>query len=155
MFSIGYAAPETIQQLEAGKATITASPAVDMWALGVIAFELLTGGPIFAHGDSRADAMAKLAGRAALPWEAGAAGRDEKLAKLRRLRGTILACLDRDPAARPTAQGLVNTWERFWDAVDTGSPQEAAAKDAEAAGGAVDAGAACRVRPLDETAPAQ
>ena len=92
-----------------------------MWALGVIAFELLTGTMLFAHGESRGAAIDKLAGRATLPWEA--AGKEAKLAKLRRLKGTVLACLDRDPAKRPTARALVNSWNRFFDATQThGAP---------------------------------
>jgi serine/threonine protein kinase len=134
MLSIGYAAPETVHALEAGERTVAVSPAVDMWALGVIAFELLTGAPTFAYGESREGALAKLAGRTALPWEAGAEGRDAKLTKLRRLKGTILACLDRDPAARPSARALLDTWNRFWDAAETEAPEEAAAVASGGAG---------------------
>ena len=41
--SLKYAAPETIAALEAGCHTIHVDAAVDIWAIGVIAFELLTG----------------------------------------------------------------------------------------------------------------
>lgn len=41
--SLKYAAPETITALEAGCHTIHVDAAVDIWAIGVIAFELLTG----------------------------------------------------------------------------------------------------------------
>lgn len=41
--SLKYAAPEIIAALEAGCHTIHVDAAVDIWAIGVIAFELLTG----------------------------------------------------------------------------------------------------------------
>lgn len=53
-----------------------------------------------------------------LPWEDDAQA--HKLVKLRRLKGTILACLSRDPSMRPTAKDLVNAWERFFDVTETG-----------------------------------
>jgi hypothetical protein len=46
-----------------------------------------------------------------------------KLTKLRRLKGTILACLSRDAAQRPSARELINSWERFFDVSDTGKLQ--------------------------------
>lgn len=42
-----YAAPETIAAVEAGEASVRANEAVDCWALGVMAFELLTRRPAF------------------------------------------------------------------------------------------------------------
>ena len=42
-----YAAPEIIAAHVAGDATVTADTGVDAWALGVIAFELLTRRPAF------------------------------------------------------------------------------------------------------------
>ena len=46
-FTLTYAAPEVIHEFLAGKQSIQASPALDAWALGVMAFELLTGAPAF------------------------------------------------------------------------------------------------------------
>ena len=46
-FTLTYAAPEVFRALVTGKADIQASPALDAWALGVMAFELLTGAPAF------------------------------------------------------------------------------------------------------------
>ena len=124
MLSIGYAAPETIQELESGAYCSTANPAVDMWALGVIAFELLTGAPLFSFGEPRQSAIDKLAGRGELPWETAGPERSAKTAKLRRLKGTILACLDRNPEKRPSAEALLATWNRFWDATETVLPAQ-------------------------------
>ena len=41
-YSLKYAPPEIIHALEAGRKTTEVSGAVDIWAVGVIAFELLS-----------------------------------------------------------------------------------------------------------------
>jgi serine/threonine protein kinase len=46
-FTLGYAAPEVAFALEQGCDTIVADCPMDAWAIGVIAFELLTGRPAF------------------------------------------------------------------------------------------------------------
>ena len=46
-FTPAYAAPEVVTASAAGGATVTADTGVDAWALGVIAFELLTRRPVF------------------------------------------------------------------------------------------------------------
>ena len=46
-FTFTYAAPEVITAFAAGELDIEASPALDAWSLGVMAFELLTGAPAF------------------------------------------------------------------------------------------------------------
>lgn len=48
-FSPTYAAPETIQAHQAGQTVVTSYAAVDAWALGIIAFELLVERPAFGH----------------------------------------------------------------------------------------------------------
>ena len=113
MLSIGYAAPELIHALEAGERSVVADPSMDMWALGVIAYELLTCTSVFPYGESKQGAMDQLAGRKQLPWETS--DKDEKLSRLRRLKGTVLQLLHRDPAQRPTAKQVVNSWNHFFD----------------------------------------
>lgn len=44
--TLAYAAPEVVEALEGGR-KVVASAAQDMWALGVIAFEMLTGSSAF------------------------------------------------------------------------------------------------------------
>ena len=55
-FTLAYAAPEVIVAAHQGSKSATADAAVDAWALGVMAFELLTGRPIYCKlTDSSAD----------------------------------------------------------------------------------------------------
>jgi serine/threonine protein kinase len=55
-FSVAYAAPEVICALRTGQATMIAHESLDVWSLGVMAFELLTGEPVFKmlHGKEKA-----------------------------------------------------------------------------------------------------
>lgn len=117
MFSIGYAPPEIVHALERGENAIVADPAADMWALGVIAFELLTNTPVFEYGTSKKAAFDIITGRGKFPWEGE--NSHELLSMLRRLKGTILSCLDRDAAKRPSAAALVSSWNHFFDVTGT------------------------------------
>ena len=46
-FTLAYAAPEVVHAVYANQYSMEASPALDAWSLGVMAFELLTGAPAF------------------------------------------------------------------------------------------------------------
>lgn len=48
-FTRSYAAPETIEAHQKGEKRVPAAAAVDAWALGVIAFELLVQRPAFGY----------------------------------------------------------------------------------------------------------
>lgn len=124
IYSLHYAAPEVVHAVEAGSRTIYVDAAVDMWAIGVIAFELLTSTRIFpvhvfedCEGEQRArDA---LMGRTPLPWEGQGASVEGKLVQLRGLRRGVMRCLDRKASARPSAEELLSSWEHAFDNMQT------------------------------------
>jgi serine/threonine protein kinase len=104
-----YRPPEVLAATEAGGAALPAQPAVDIWAFGVIAFELLTNSPAFAHGSTRKEIGDQISGRqGGPPWEeVWGPGLEDRLVPLRGLRDLVLQCLSRDPAARPAAAEVV------------------------------------------------
>ena len=125
-FSLKYAAPEVVHALEAGSREIHVDPAVDIWAVGVIAYELLTGErafPVYAvsSAEQQNSAQAALAGRTKLPWEGTGVETEAQLQKLRGLRRTVLKCLDRQPDKRPTAEALLRSWDYAIDNMVSGA----------------------------------
>lgn len=195
-YSLGYTAPEVILAVEAGQRNMEASAALDIWAVGVVAFELLTRRRAFAPATQRThvrsaalccaalrvaqipskeqqqrahhfygllhvccidrevcfdlrllgvvglsvlqghvefsvqrcvwngavvvQVFSAIAGRTPLPWEPGSAGDvEERLKPLRGLKRTILKCLSRDPAQRPSAAALIASWDHSFDDMQT------------------------------------
>jgi serine/threonine protein kinase len=110
-FTPSYAAPEVIAAYEAGARTLVASSAADVWSLGLVAFEMLTGEPAFPEM-SLEEIVDHLAGRAALPWEGPR--RPELLRKLRAFKSNVMDCLQRDPARRPQMSSVVRGWEHIF-----------------------------------------
>ena len=89
-----------------------------MWALGVIAFELLTRRRTFPYGTQREEIFDRIAGRAALPWECPA-GAPYRAAALRGLRRSVMLCLSRDPNMRPSAERLLVAWNHMFDSISS------------------------------------
>ena len=117
-YSLRYTPPEVVLALEAGWKTVTVDSAVDIWAIGVIAFELLTGERAFPHSGldpatAERETLDAISGRTPLPWERADAA--PRLDKLRGLKRTVLRCLERDPTRRPSAEALLLSWDHTFD----------------------------------------
>lgn len=120
-FSPSYAPPEVAVALERGDRNVVADGAADMWALGVMAFELLTSEPVFPPlVSTRETIWAQLCGREALPWEDGAPQQVAKLAQLRGLKRAVLQCLQRRQEERPTAEQVLVQWRTLFDSRTAG-----------------------------------
>ena len=106
---MAYAAPEVLQSYAAGM-RIAAHPAVDIWALGVMVYEALTGALVFPpFGQRPVDVYAAASGSASCPW---GLHRNVRFSRYR-IRPVIEACLARDAAARPSAVQLLAQLDRL------------------------------------------
>lgn len=86
--------------------------------------ELLTRTRTFAPYESREDMTSKLMGEAPLPWEdTGSESYAHTMRSLRRLKRSVLACLDRDPAVRPTAREVLGRWHGLLDDETSTAPR--------------------------------
>jgi serine/threonine protein kinase len=117
--SPGYAAPEVVLAYRARQRTTIAHPSVDMWALGVIAYEMLTKQRTFGANATAEEMIARTAGPDPLPWEDTSPAALSQLRELRGLKRAILQCLDRDPAKRPTSEALLQSWNHMFDSTRT------------------------------------
>ena len=115
-FSLLYAPPEIIEAVVARRDYVPVDTAADVWALGVIAFELLTHSRAFPASSTRDSVVAQLLGQAPLPWEAGGAAFGA-VARLRGLRRSVMRCLARDAHDRPSTAEVVETWDHMFDTV--------------------------------------
>lgn len=136
-----YMPPEVAHAVECSTAVWPAAAAADVWAIGVLAYELLTRQPAFpqafpcafdaavpepaagAHTEScgaglqehaRRAVRDQLLGRSPLPWEAEAPGAEARLACMGRFRDSVLRCLSRGPQQRPSAEGLLKLWREVY-----------------------------------------
>jgi serine/threonine protein kinase len=118
-FTPRYAAPEVVAEHNAGRHTLLATPTADVWALGVIAYELLTGERAFPADLSDDAVLSGLVAKAALPWE----GPQPGTAGLRGAGATVLACLQRDPRRRPRVSAVLRNFDAILkEDPSTGAP---------------------------------
>ena len=114
--SLDFAPPEVVRALQAGKFQMKVEPSVDVWALGMVAYELLTRSRAFPSGMDQDEICDQITGKAPLPWENDLTKR-EKLSKLKQLKPSVLRCLSRDPLERPTVEQLHAAWIRTLELV--------------------------------------
>jgi serine/threonine protein kinase len=136
-FTPAYAAPETVRAHVDGDTDIAVDGAVDIWALGLIAFELLTKERAFSLHTPVEAIFAALLGKAPLPWEGPE--RDPavaaRLTKLQAFKTSVLQCLDRDQRVRPSVGAVIASWQHVFAAAETQATRDSTG--GRAAGGHV------------------
>ena len=89
------------------RCTVIATTAVDMWAVGVIAYELMTGYPAFPEVDWTGEDIESAAlGTLPYPWE-GEVGTFVEIPSQLVLWRAVQGCLARSPQKRPSAATLL------------------------------------------------
>jgi serine/threonine protein kinase len=111
-FTLAYAAPEVVAAYKARAHTHVTDPATDVWALGVIAFEMLTGTRAFPLHMPQEEVAERILGHEPLPWEGPDAA--QQLRKLRVFKPIVLDCLQRDPAQRPPIRTVMQSWMPYF-----------------------------------------
>ena len=98
VFTLRYAPPESVLALHQ-KTTITAHPNQDVWAIGVLAFEMMSGQLLFPMGSTSAEVQQVLIGERRFPHE-----EDPSVwRKVGKLSTLVQRMLSRDATQRPTA----------------------------------------------------
>lgn len=124
--SLAYTAPEVLVSVGSrNPPAALASAEADMWAVGMLAFELLTGERVFPEGTPTEAIHAALRGLVPLPWEDGAENCAQRRETLRSLQRLVLPCLSRDPAQRPSAKAAINSFYSMFDDMKTRGTFEA------------------------------
>ena len=99
--------------MQRGERRVITNAAVDVWALGVMAFELLTRSRVFLPG-TRQLVEETMLGQHLLPWEDTAD--PEYGANMRRLgwmKKGVLSMLERNPEDRAKLPGVLKDWRSF------------------------------------------
>ena len=114
-YSLSYSAPEVLCALNSGAEHVVAESALDVWAVGVIAYELMIGRPAFPRPEwMKWDIHAAAHRKREYPWES-AVGKFRHIAELRALMEPVCACLARDPGGRPSAEKLLAHLNALFD----------------------------------------
>lgn len=116
--SLAYAAPELVRA-STEQHNIAAHPASDIWALGVVAYEAMSGRG--AHRFVSSEELAASAyGQRNYVWETPE-GSTEQFVRSRACH-IVLQCLRREPERRPTAAQLLQMIDRVSNATMDGPP---------------------------------
>ena len=108
--TLTYAPPEIVRaHLDSADVAVDASH--DMWSVGVMAYEAITGSKVF-DGTTHVFDAARLTDPQPYPWEAPDSAFAAACRQFR-LRAVVLQCLSRDAAARPSAAALLSQMERI------------------------------------------
>ena len=99
-----YAAPEVVLAFEDGRA-LAAHPSADVWSIGVVAYEALTGNSLFSDSASLEQVSEHANGFQPYPWEAIKRGDAFSKCPARHL---LASCLERDPMRRTSARELLH-----------------------------------------------
>jgi serine/threonine protein kinase len=114
-YSLAYSAPETLRALNDGQEMVVAHTALDMWAVGVIAYELLVGHSAFPTGEwMKWDIHAAAAGKRAYPWESEI-GTFKNIPELRALKTAVFKCLAREAGERPSSAEFLSLLNGLFD----------------------------------------
>ena len=114
-FSPAYSPPETLCEANKGTTHVVAQPAMDMWAVGVIAYELSLNHTAFTPMVwPRAAVLEAAMGLRPYPWE-DKVGVFSSLPELRARGRVVRACLSRNPANRPSAEVFLRELNHLYD----------------------------------------
>jgi len=106
-----YSPPEVVEADHDGVRRFKVDSAVDIWAIGVIACELITGKRAFVHQqDAAPEGLSDASPPAPRTWNLSAAVKDS-LSETPGLADIIEQCLRVDPHMRPSAKELRAAWK--------------------------------------------
>lgn len=115
-----YTPPEATLAQDRGRSDIVVEASADMWALGVIAHEVITGTPVVAPPSARDEVPSRnrenhdpLGLDAACDAATGAAAAVDSHQLLGPLAATVYSCLSSEPSARPTASDVLQAWQNM------------------------------------------
>jgi serine/threonine protein kinase len=107
--SLNYTAPELLIAHQDGLRSLPTTAEADIWSLGVVAYEVISGRRSFSAGTPDLEIHDMLAGRLPLPWD------ESDPTQLRTAKHSVLECLSRNPHQRPSAENVHLVWSNLLD----------------------------------------
>lgn len=106
-YTLRYAAPEVVQGDQTSKEPPFATIAADVWALGVIAYEVLCGQRLFNKDMNQAEVVSMMLGYTPLPFEANPA-LFQSMNAPPNAQNMLRQMLQRNPTARPALKDVLS-----------------------------------------------